>query len=187
MIEGKLKHAFGSTGHVFQGRSSNPILDGINSGVANARQRIDAFTNDLKHAGSRPASSLLANFIAGLDGQIDNLIGVVGKVLSPVSGGLSESAVHVILGPTIQSITDGVEVLLGNVAGAPIDLLLAPALHMLSGNMKNVAHVAKVYNMKDLQEKLAQQENHIRAFAEKGTSIVSRGGFKFPLEQPPKD
>lgn len=175
VIEGKLKHAFGEAPEL-EARGSDPIMTGVKSGIANARQRIDAFSNDLKHAGSRPPTSMLTNFIAGMDGQIDNVIGIVGKVLAPASGGLHESTVHDILAPTFQSVTNGVDVLLHDISGAPVDLLLAPAMHMLSGNLQNLEHIAAIYKLPDAQKKLAKQRELIASHAEKGTGFLKKGG-----------
>ncbi|CAN6616753.1 hypothetical protein TRVA0_006S03356 [Trichomonascus vanleenenianus] len=140
-------------------RDGNVVLDGFKSGMTNAQQRLDAFVLDLKSSGARPGSAAAVHLITGLDGQIDNVLGVIGNALSPITGGLSNAAISVILGPTFQSLTDGAEVLLGNVVGGALDIALVPATRLLSNNLSNLSHVALRYDMKPQSQKFAQYSN----------------------------
>jgi hypothetical protein len=155
-------------------RRSNFLTKGINSAIALVKQRFDSFRMSIKQGNKRPTAALLTNLIAGLDGQIDNLLGIVGKALNPLTDGISMVAVNTLLGPTFQSLTDGIEVLVGNVVGAPIDLLLSPVMHMLSGNLKNVARVADKYQLNDATSALSRHIANLDIIAKKGHEKIQQ-------------
>lgn len=159
-------------------KRENFLTKGVKSAVNLVKQRFDAFKMAVQKGGKRPVSAALTNLLAGLDGQIDNLLGIVGTALNPLTDGLSKGAVHAILGPTFQSLTDGIEVLLGNVVGAPLDLLVSPAMHMLSGNLKNVAKVADKFDLKDTKKALAKQGENLEVIAKKGHKILKEAAGK---------
>lgn len=142
-------------------RQAAGILDGFISGMDNARQRFDAFTNDLRQKGSRPGAALAVNLIAGLDGQIDNILGVLDDVLGKLTFGLTNPIFGFILGPTFQSLTDGIEVLIGNLVGGIIDLPLVPILRGLSNSLVRVSNVADRFDMNDISMKLQMQTQQI--------------------------
>jgi hypothetical protein len=140
----------------------SPIIYGLHAGMLNAQQRLDSTVRDIRNAGNRPASSVLTNLITGLDGQIDNVLGMISGTLGQLTGGLAEIPFQFILGPTFQSITDGAEVLIGNTLGGAIDLVAAPAMHVLSGSLSNLANTAVRLNMQPQATKfatLAKQAN----------------------------
>uniref|UniRef100_A0A060SZS9 ARAD1C03080p n=1 Tax=Blastobotrys adeninivorans TaxID=409370 RepID=A0A060SZS9_BLAAD len=151
-----------------QARGGNPITDGIQSGIDNAHQRISSTVNDLRNLGNRPAAAVLTNLVTGLDGQIDNVLGIIGSALAPDTLGLSNVVIGAILGPTFQSITDGVEVLIGNVGGGAIDAVLVPSLHILSGTLGNAARAAGRYDIKDQQQHMAILSQRVEALAQEG-------------------
>lgn len=147
----------------------------VASGFHNAQQRLDAFVDDFKAQGTRPGAAAVTNFIAGLDGQVDNILGLIANVARPLTGGLSDIAFNFILGPTFQSLTDGVEVLIGNVVGGAADLAIVPAMHILSGSMANLSKAAAQTKMNNYSQKFAQQSKQLAMVADQ-TSRKAKGG-----------
>ncbi|KAA8909431.1 hypothetical protein TRICI_004498 [Trichomonascus ciferrii] len=147
-------------------RSNEGGIMGIFShGVTNAQQRIDSFVNELNSPNARPGSQLFVNLLTGIDGQIDNLLGAISGALSSVTFGISDIPFNFILGPTFQSITDGAEVLIGNLAGSVIDDDVLPIIRSLSGNIMNLANVANEHGMNSQALALAQQSKRLQLAA----------------------
>jgi hypothetical protein len=146
-------------------KRENAAIDGVMGAVHNAQQRLDSTARQMKLVGSRPGAAVVTNLITAIDGQIDNLAGTINTMLIPLTGGLSSFIIGPLLGPTFQSMTDGIEVLLGNTIGGVADLALVPAMHMLAGSMSNAANLAGNLQMKNYQMKFVNLQKQAQTIA----------------------
>lgn len=153
------------SGNQLVARADGGIMGTINHGVTNAQQRIDGFFNTLNSPDAKPGSQLFVNLLTGIDGQIDNLLGLISGALSVGTFGISDVPFNFILGPTFQSITDGAEVLIGNLAGAVVDDAALPVIRSLAGNMMNLANVANEHGMNSQALAMAQQSQRLQVAA----------------------
>ncbi|KAA8897035.1 hypothetical protein TRICI_006797 [Trichomonascus ciferrii] len=106
----------------------------------------------------------ITTFIQGVDSQIDNAIDTVAHALAPFTGGLSLAIGRALLGPFVQSVTDGAEVFLGNVIGGFLDRTTNPAMiSRLSRSYTNLISQANRYNINTnrLQSLQQQIQNHM--------------------------
>ncbi|CAN6617435.1 hypothetical protein TRVA0_007S00298 [Trichomonascus vanleenenianus] len=122
-------------------------IDSVKSGINNAQQRVDELMNTFKNDPGRGGAQSVTALLTGLDGQIDNLLSAASSALSPLTGGLSQVVGNILLGPFFQSVTDGLEVLIGNVVGGSVDLVLSPVTGSLQSTIKKVMNYAQQYNI----------------------------------------
>jgi predicted PurR-regulated permease PerM len=128
-------------------RRENVFLNGIQGSVQNFQQKVDELGQEIRQNPSKAGSATVTAFIQGLDSQIDNAISTVASALSPLTGGLSEAVGHAILGPFFQSVTDGAEVLIGNIVGGAVDLVGAPIISTFSQTLSNLISQGNQYNI----------------------------------------
>lgn len=124
----------------------NPIFEGVKDAIENAVQVSDTLTEQLKD-GSHDFSSILSAGITGLDSQIDNAINTVSTALGPFTLGISNVIGGVLLGPFVQSVTNGAEVVLSNLIGLPGDAIGVAAVSALTGNYSKLIKFAKGYTI----------------------------------------
>lgn len=140
------------------------ILNGIQGSIMNSRQQIDKLNAEIRQNPEHAGAMIATTFAQATDSQIDNAINTVAEALSPLTGGLSVAVGRAILGPFVQSITDGAEVLIGNVIGGSIDLVRNPQTIMnLSRSYQNLISQAGRYNINTsrLQSIQKQLQNHM--------------------------
>ena len=99
------------------------IPSGIKGSMQNAQQVQDTLNRQLQSHDGHAASDVISSFITGADSQIDNAIATVGQFLAPVTLGGSEAVANVLLGPFVQSVTNGAEVLISNLLGGGVDMV----------------------------------------------------------------
>lgn len=144
------------------------IVNGVKSGVINARQQVDSMVRGFKSNDGHPTADVLKAFITGLDGQIDNGIGIVADLLSPVTFGASHALEGAILGPWFQSVTDGVEVAVANLVGMPIDAVLGAPIQSLANNMSKMIAQANALSVDSkIVHRMAQTQQKLARFAAK--------------------
>lgn len=140
-------HAVGGKLHA---RSDfNPILDGIKGSATNAAQTVETLLKQLTRNDGHPAADVVSAFITGLDSQADNLINAVSVALGPLTFGVSNLVGDAILGPVFQSVTNGAEVLIANLAGGAVDLVTQPALQLLVHTLSRAVSLGKKNNVKN--------------------------------------
>lgn len=76
------------------------IINGVKSGITNAQQQVQSLVRGFQSNDGHPTADGLKALITGLDGQIDNSIGVVADLLSPLTFGLSNQVEAAILVPS---------------------------------------------------------------------------------------
>lgn len=105
--------------------SSNPNLSGLHNAITNSKQVIDTLAGQVKSGDGHAVSSSLNAFITGTDSQIDNVLGMLSdsKLLTYASLGINKDIGDFLLGDFFQSVTNGIEVLIGNVAGGAVDIV----------------------------------------------------------------
>lgn len=126
---------------------SNAFLNGAQGSVQNFQQKVDELGQEIRQNPGRAGSATVTAFIQGLDSQIDNAISTVTSALSPLTGGLSEAVGGAILGPFFQSVTDGAEVLIGNIVGGAADLVASPIISTLSQSLTRLINQGNQYNI----------------------------------------
>lgn len=137
------------SGHLHARSDFNPILDGIKGGATNAVQTVETLIKQLARNDGHPTEDLLSAFITGLDSQADNLVNVVATALGPLTFGVSNLVGDVILGPVFQSVTNGAEVLIANLAGGAVDLVTQPAIQLLVHTLNRTVALGKKNNIKN--------------------------------------
>lgn len=139
-------------------------LNGLQGSVMNTRQQIDKMNAQIREHPEHANAARVTTFLQGLDSQIDNAISTVSNTLAPLTGGLSVAVGRSILGPFVQSVTDGAEVLLGNVIGGALDMTTNPAMiSRISRSYTNLISQAGRYNINTnrLQSLQQQIQNHL--------------------------
>ena len=96
--------------------------------------------------------SSLNALITGSDSLIDNVIGMLtdSKLLAYASLGVNKDIGNFLLGNFFQSVTNGVEVLIGNIGGGAIDMIIDGGVKDLSeaiGKLNDMA--SKDYHVSD--------------------------------------
>lgn len=151
--------------------NNNPvdvIVNGVKSGVTNVRQQVDAVVRGFQTNDGHPTADSLKALITGLDGQIDNGIGIVADLLSPVTFGASHAVEGAILGPFFQSVTDGAEVAISNLVGLPIDAVLGSDIQSLANNMsKMIAQANQLQVDKNIVSNMVRTQQRVAAFVPK--------------------
>ncbi|VVT45942.1 uncharacterized protein SAPINGB_P000968 [Magnusiomyces paraingens] len=127
--------------------SDSPIVDGYHSGLTNSQQTMDTLIRQLRANDGHPTSDIISAVITGLDSQIDNGIATVVNTLAPLTGGLSLAVGQALLGPFAQSVTNGAEVVISNLVGAPIDFITQGIRLNFANTLGNLATTAKQYNV----------------------------------------
>lgn len=97
--------------------------------------------------------------------MIDNGIATVTQVLAPLTGGLSLAVGNALLGPFFQSVTNGAEVVLSNLIGAPVDFVADGAAMALTRTLGNLSSFARQYNVKT--DRLDAVNNQLKTLATK--------------------
>ena len=129
-------------------RASDADMSGAKGAMTNAQQVQDTLNRQLQGNGGAHANQARINaFITGADSQIDNAIATVGDFLSPVTGGVSKGIADVLLGPFVQSVTNGAEVFLSNLIGGGEDMADAEMTAQLTGNYSKLAALATKSNV----------------------------------------
>lgn len=140
------------------------IVNGVKSGMVNARQQMDSLVRGFQTQDGHPTADALRAFITGLDGQIDNSIGVVADLLSPVTFGASRAVEGAILGPFFQSVTDGTEVVISNLVGMPVDAVLGGTIQALANSMnKLVGQAVQLQVDQNLVNKMTRNQQRLAA------------------------
>ncbi|CAN6598154.1 hypothetical protein TRVA0_001S05380 [Trichomonascus vanleenenianus] len=137
------------------------LLDGARESVNNAQQHVDSVINAYKNNPDRVGAATVTAVLTGLDSQIDTAIATVSNALSPLTFGVSKAIGNALLGPFVQSVTDGLEVVLGNVVGGAIDLVASPITGSLQRNIARLVQQSQEYNINvsKLQTLQAQLQN----------------------------
>ncbi|PRT55773.1 hypothetical protein B9G98_03393 [Wickerhamiella sorbophila] len=163
-------HAVGGKLHA---RSDfNPILDGIKGSATNAAQTVETLLKQLTRNDGHPTADVISAFITGLDSQADNLLNAVSVALGPLTFGVSNLVGDTLLGPFFQSLTNGAEVLIANVAGGAVDLVTQPALQLLVHTLSRAVSLGKKNNVKNAAnlEKAVNQLSKIAQNAKPATA-----------------
>jgi hypothetical protein len=140
------------------------LLNGIHDSVMNSRQQLDKLNAEIRQHPEHAGAMIATTFAQATDSQIDNAISTVAEALAPLTGGLSVAAGQAILGPFVQSVTDGAEVLLGNLIGGTIDLARNPQMiSNLARSYSNLISHSGRYNINTsrLQSIQKQIQNHL--------------------------
>lgn len=144
------------------------IVNGVKSGVTNARQQVDSMVRGFRSNDGHPTADALKALITGIDGQIDNGIGIVADLLSPVTFGASRALEGAILGPWFQSVTDGIEVAAANLIGMPIDAVIGAPVQSLANNMSKMIAQANALSVDSkIVNRMSQAQKKLAAFAAK--------------------
>lgn len=149
------------------------IVNGIKSGVTNAQQQVQSLVRGFQSNDGHPTADGLKALITGLDGQIDNGIGIVADLLSPVTFGLSNQVEAAILGPFFQSVTDGAEVAISNLIGTPIDAVLGSGIQSLANNMNKMVNQANALKVdQNIVSNLAQAQKRMATLVPKQKAVA---------------
>lgn len=104
-------------------KNEDPITERVKGSATNYRQTIDALTRQLVSHNSHTTTDVITTVITGLNSQTNNIIATMSQVFAPLTGDLSMAVANAFLGPFFQSVTNGAEVVVSNLVGAPIDLV----------------------------------------------------------------
>ena len=161
--------------HVLQARQG-AIIDGFHSGMTNFRQTVDTLTHQLTTNGGHAGADILGTVLTGIDAQIDNAGGTIATALAPFTGGLSLAVGNFLLGPFVQSVTNGAEVAIGNIVGGAADLVAAPVRMAFSHSLSNLATQAKQYNIDTTRLEAANNKLRATFSMHQKRSLVARQG-----------
>lgn len=132
--------------------SSNPNVSGLHNAITNSKQVVDTLVGQIKSGDGHAVASSLNALITGTDSQIDNVLGMLtdSKLLTYATLGVNKDLGNFLLGDFFQSVTNGVEVLIGNVAGGAIDLVTDGGVKDLSEAIGKLSDMAsKDYHVSD--------------------------------------
>lgn len=126
--------------------SNNAWVEGAHESMVNHQQVVDTLNRQMaSNNGHRNADRIIAA-VTGADSQIDNAIATVAHALGPFTGGLSLAVGNFLLGPFVQSVTNGAEVFLGNVIGGAEDRVQNAAVSY-ANNLTNLRAHANTFNI----------------------------------------
>jgi len=128
-------------------RATDSDMSGVNGSVTNARQVQDTLNRDLSSHQGHFAQDEINAFITGTDSQIDNSIATVSDALAPFTLGLSKDIGNVLLGPFVQSVTNGAEVFVSNVIGGGIDGAAGASIDLYNNSLARLSSLATSYNI----------------------------------------
>ena len=137
---------FPSKGHSKRQNTAD-IPSGIKGSMQNAQQVQDTLNRELQSHDGHAASDVISSFITGADSQIDNAIATVGQFLAPVTLGGSEAVANVLLGPFVQSVTNGAEVLISNLLGGGIDMVSDAAYAQYQQTVAHLSQESQKYGV----------------------------------------
>ena len=132
--------------------SSNPNMAGLHNAITNSKQVVDTLAGQIKSGDGHAVASSLNALITGTDSQIDNVLGMLtdSKLLTYASLGINKDIGNFLLGDFFQSVTNGVEVLIGNIGGGAIDLITDGGVKDLSEAIGKLSDMAsKDYHVSD--------------------------------------
>ena len=132
--------------------SSNPNMAGLHNAITNSKQVVDTLAGQIKSGDGHAVANSLNALITGTDSQIDNVLGMLtdSKALTYATLGINKDIGNFLLGDFFQSVTNGVEVLIGNIGGGAIDLVTDGGVKDLSqaiGKLNDMA--SKDYHVSD--------------------------------------
>lgn len=123
-------------------------MSGVEGSVTNHQQVIDTLNERLQADGGIHANQeRITAYITGADSQIDNAIATVSDALAPYTGGISKAIGNFLLGPFVQSVTNGAEVLLANMIGGTADRMDAAMVGQLTGNYSRLIKLSSENNV----------------------------------------
>ncbi|VVT49278.1 uncharacterized protein SAPINGB_P002192 [Magnusiomyces paraingens] len=130
-----------------QNTHANAWVDGAHESMVNHQQVVETYNRQMASTPRQPhnADRIIAA-ITGADSQIDNAIATVSHALAPFTGGLSLAVGNFLLGPFIQSVTNGAEVMIGNLVGGAEDRMQTAATSYAS-NLSNLRAQAVRFNV----------------------------------------
>lgn len=148
--------------------NQSAFLNGAHDSVVNSVQQIDKLNAAIREHPEHAGAMTAATFAQATDSQIDNAISIVANALAPLTGGLSVAVGQAVLGPFVQSVTDGAEVFLGNIVGGAFDLAANPQMiSNLAKSYNNLVSQANNYHVntsrlqyiqKQIQQRIPKQE-----------------------------
>lgn len=130
-----------------QQQQTQQSMSGYEGSMTNHRQVIDTLNERLKNDGSHSNEETLVAFITGADSQIDNAIATVSNALAPFTFGISKAIGNVLLGPFVQSVTNGAEVFVANIIGNSEDQLDAEMIGQMTGDYSRLIELSKKNNI----------------------------------------
>ena len=137
--------AFAATTAIAQ---SNPhVVDGAKEAMINHQQVIDTLNRQIAADPSHANADRLVAAITGADSQIDNAIATSAQALAPFTGGASLAVASFLLGPFVQSVTNGAEVALANMVGGAEDRVQNVA-RTYANNLVNLRAHASSYGVR---------------------------------------
>ena len=124
-------------------------MSGAQGSLTNHQQVVDTLNRLLNQNGGDPHANAdrLVAYITGADSQIDNAIATVSDALAPYTGGMSKAIGNFLLGPFVQSVTNGAEVLLANMIGGTADRIDAAMVGQLTGNYSRLIKLSSENNV----------------------------------------
>lgn len=131
-----------------QQQNTGQAMSGYQGSMTNYRQVMDTLNERLKSDdGSHTHEEHLVAFITGADSQIDNAISTVSDALAPYTLGISKAIGNVLLGPFVQSVTNGAEVMVANLIGNSEDRVDAQMVGQLTGNYSRLIELSTSNNV----------------------------------------
>lgn len=128
---------------------SNPhVVDGAKEAMINHQQVIDTLNRQIATDPSHRNADRLVAAITGADSQIDNAIATSAQALAPFTGGASLAVASFLLGPFVQSVTNGAEVALANMVGGAEDRV-QNAARTYANNLVNLRAHAASYGVRN--------------------------------------
>lgn len=125
---------------------ANAWVDGARESMVNHQQVVETYNRQMAADPSHRNADRIIAGITGADSQIDNAIATVAHAMAPFTGGLSLAVGNFLLGPFVQSVTNGAEVMIGNLVGGAEDRMQTAAASYAS-NLVNLRSQAVRFNV----------------------------------------
>lgn len=156
-------------------------LDGIEGSIQNSRQVMDGLTHALRSHDGHAVADVLVSFITGADSQIDNAVATITNALSPLTFGLSKAVGNFLLGPFVQAVTNGAEVMLANLVAMPFDGVNDAVINSVKNYQKSVSRLSNLASKHQVDN-----VTHLHSLDTKLTSFLSSAQqHSKPLERKP--
>lgn len=124
------------------------FVDGAKEAMTNHQQVVDTLNRQIAQDPAHANADRMVAAITGADSQIDNAIATSSQALAPLTGGASLAVASFLLGPFVQSVTNGAEVMLANMVGGAEDSVQTAA-KSFAKNLVNLRAQATSYGVQN--------------------------------------
>ena len=149
--------------HTTRAKRDDGGMSGIKGAITNFKQTVDTMKQNMQDRKGTNARDTVDAFITGADSQIDNAAATISQGLNGVTLGISGKIGDFLLGPFVQSVTNGAEVMISNVVGGSVDIVSDGTAKLFSESLSKLHSLAVKNNVNSNDtEALAKAQKQVK-------------------------